>query len=1221
MKILSLRFQNLNSLKGEWKIDFTRSPFNENGLFAITGPTGAGKTTLLDAICLALYHQTPRLGAISISSNEIMSRGTAECLSEVEFEVKGKAYRAFWSMRRARGNVDGNLQPADTELAEVATGNVLATQIRQKNEVLEALTGLDFGRFTKSMMLSQGDFAAFLNANEAERAELLEELTGTEIYGQISRRVHEHHADEKLALRELNAKAESFQLLSDEQKQQLQNEQQTLFTRQKALDTKIDQARAHQQWWEKLTLAENKQKQAKARTDQAVQAMDMAKSELDRLARSEPAERLRMAWTLRNTSRNELEKLTKQIAEKQRIKAQQHMQLEQASEALREADSAMQVARQKVKEQEQLINEKVQPLDTKIDALNTKQEEKQQELQRIDKQSVTLEQQIREIEAALSQLNVQHKTAAAYIEAHAPDGLVGQHLNGWVLQVQQLKQEHQLLAEMTDEVTKLAEQQQRDDEKIGTLNEQLRLHEKKVLECQQQLDAQAQRLQQSCLDDEEALTTRLNNAHSRWPVFHQAKSVQQAYLKVLREFKQNKSQSEVIARQVETLTQSRMQCMDQFRQCQQQINDLTSLISQEEQLQYYRQQLQQGEECPLCGAIEHPKCHGDVVDIPDAVQRRDDAEVKFKHIEEEGKQVRTELDASNRHLDEINTRLCAQEQELSELRASWQDSLIKLQATVEISDTAALREIEVNLQTQSQDAEAQLKLLRQLTKDSQQAKENLNQAERDLEKVHAELKLLGQQAQTTFSNLEKVTSQQASKVQKLDESEKALLAEIKQNGFAPTLTDLATWIEHKREDVVEFQQHNDNMQHLSKEISVKQTERTALSRQHDGLNTQLKQLHLDTAALAEDITKLNRERFTLFGHTLIADARAMLNEKMVQAEQKRDEHYQQSKKIEQSYADVVTSLNILQKSLTEHQQKVEEQQQNWQNLLNQSPFETEAQFEQALLPENERNRLATLKSNLVEAQQKALTLLDEATRQVADLRENEHASKWGNEPAGEVSEKLQQLNLEKDALLSQKGQIDQQLINDSNQRERVDQLTEQIQAQQQKYDDITYLHSLIGSANGDKFRKFAQGLTLDNLIYLANKQLDRLHGRYLLKRRDGEGLALSVLDTWQGDVQRDTKTLSGGESFLVSLALALALSDLVSHKTSIDSLFLDEGFGTLDAETLDIALDALDNLNATGKMIGVISHIEAMKERITTQIKVSKNSGVGVSRLDAQFSV
>lgn len=101
-------------------------------------------------------------------------------------------------MRRARGNADGNLQPADVELAEVATGKLLATQINAKIKEIEKITGLDFGRFTKSMLLSQGDFAAFLNANESDRAELLEELTGTEIYGQISAKYMNTIANQKL---------------------------------------------------------------------------------------------------------------------------------------------------------------------------------------------------------------------------------------------------------------------------------------------------------------------------------------------------------------------------------------------------------------------------------------------------------------------------------------------------------------------------------------------------------------------------------------------------------------------------------------------------------------------------------------------------------------------------------------------------------------------------------------------------------------------------------------------------------------------------------------------------------------------------------------------------------------------------------------------------------------------------------------------------------------
>uniref|UniRef100_UPI0037CB88AD SbcC/MukB-like Walker B domain-containing protein n=1 Tax=Rheinheimera sp. TaxID=1869214 RepID=UPI0037CB88AD len=167
----------------------------------------------------------------------------------------------------------------------------------------------------------------------------------------------------------------------------------------------------------------------------------------------------------------------------------------------------------------------------------------------------------------------------------------------------------------------------------------------------------------------------------------------------------------------------------------------------------------------------------------------------------------------------------------------------------------------------------------------------------------------------------------------------------------------------------------------------------------------------------------------------------------------------------------------------------------------------------------------------------------------------------------------------------------------------------------QQYEHWQRLNSLIGSADGAKYRRFAQSMTLQQLVVLANRQLETLHNRYQLSRHATAELELVVLDTWQADSMRDTKTLSGGESFLVSLALALALSDLVSHKTSIDSLFLDEGFGTLDADTLDSALSALDGLNASGKMIGIISHVEALKQRISVQIKVEKQQGLGYSQI------
>ena len=123
MRILALRFANINSLAGEWAVNFGDPAFRD-GLFALTGPTGAGKTSVLDAICLALYGQTARQ-SISKEVNEVMTRGTGESYAEVEFEVSGQRYRSRWEQRRARRRAEGELQPAERQIVDAATGEVL----------------------------------------------------------------------------------------------------------------------------------------------------------------------------------------------------------------------------------------------------------------------------------------------------------------------------------------------------------------------------------------------------------------------------------------------------------------------------------------------------------------------------------------------------------------------------------------------------------------------------------------------------------------------------------------------------------------------------------------------------------------------------------------------------------------------------------------------------------------------------------------------------------------------------------------------------------------------------------------------------------------------------------------------------------------------------------------------------------------------------------------
>ena len=153
------------------------------------------------------------------------------------------------------------------------------------------------------------------------------------------------------------------------------------------------------------------------------------------------------------------------------------------------------------------------------------------------------------------------------------------------------------------------------------------------------------------------------------------------------------------------------------------------------------------------------------------------------------------------------------------------------------------------------------------------------------------------------------------------------------------------------------------------------------------------------------------------------------------------------------------------------------------------------------------------------------------------------------------------------------------------------------------------LHELIGSADGKKYRNFAQGLTFEVMIGHANRQLRKMTDRYLLIRDETQPLDLNVVDSYQAGEIRSTRNLSGGESFLVSLSLALGLSQMASKNVRVDSLFLDEGFGTLDEEALDTALQTLAGLQQDGKLIGVISHVPALRERISARIQVSSRTG------------
>ena len=248
MKIVAIRGKNLASLEGEFVIDFTVEPLCSAGIFAITGSTGAGKSTLLDALCLALFDCTPRMnkakennvsvmdvadrGIAQNDSRSILRRGTAEGYSEVDFvALTGEVFRSRWTVRRSRGKVDGSLQKVEMTLTNLTSG---VEQQGTKTELLShisKLIGLSFEQFNRSVLLAQGDFATFLKARQTDKAEILEKLTGTEIYSRISASIYERTKRAEGEYKLLQERIKGIELLTEEQLQQLSAEKEELQVR------------------------------------------------------------------------------------------------------------------------------------------------------------------------------------------------------------------------------------------------------------------------------------------------------------------------------------------------------------------------------------------------------------------------------------------------------------------------------------------------------------------------------------------------------------------------------------------------------------------------------------------------------------------------------------------------------------------------------------------------------------------------------------------------------------------------------------------------------------------------------------------------------------------------------------------------------------------------------------------------------------------------------
>ena len=376
--------------------------------------------------------------------------------------------------------------------------------------------------------------------------------------------------------------------------------------------------------------------------------------------------------------------------------------------------------------------------------------------------------------------------------------------------------------------------------------------------------------------------------------------------------------------------------------------------------------------------------------------------------------------------------------------------------------------------------------------------------------------------------------------------------------------------------------------------AVIETQSTTLAEKRERLET-----------LKKDHTIGSDERKALYGDKNPDNEELRLNKTVSDAEDAEKKARDRHNELHQRWNTAKTHIESLKKRIDQREPELRKLEIEFSTALAPAGFSDEVQFLEARLTAEQRDELSTKAKKLddnqtdLKARQK-----DRETRLATEI-----AKMVTNKSLEEMEPQFKKYEDSLKDLRNIIAGLKHKLSENTAAKERIKAKQTAIEAQKKECHRWENLHELIGSADGKKYRNFAQGLTFEMMIGHANRQLQKMTDRYLLVRDDAQPLELNVVDNYQAGEIRSTKNLSGGESFIVSLSLALGLSHMASKNVRVDSLFLDEGFGTLDEEALDTALETLAGLQQDGKLIGVISHVPALKERISTQIQVTPQTG------------
>ncbi len=1202
MKLTKLKLKNINSFREEVEIDFVNPPLGDASLVAITGPTGAGKTTLLDAICVALYSKTPRLGSTGTQNpRHLISQGEKECFAEVHFNANGISYISKWSSQ-LKGSPSGQLINANTDelISDRLSnqGKSLGSSENIVSEEITAILGLDFDAFKRSIMLAQGEFAAFLKAKNEERRVILEAAADVDVYEELKLALNDQVSKVESEYNQAEANIGAIPDVSPEQLAEaeaelgkLNAESDKLSVEAQRIEENKDKETERKEDYEKLQNYEKRKKEL----NEIQQEIDDKKIELEQ---SERANQLQSEKVLYDNAKSDQastsEALKQSETELSTVKRQVEIHQDEYNNknneylaAVEENNNKISIYNNTILDVKQAENqfEQVKVRTTSRDSLSNQIDSLTEQLSEHETRRVELEEQITETQTYLEEnpLPSDRTQRLARVttflgEINAFQERLQEKVNDksqYSSQINELEGKVEDLIqkreELQSEVQKTLESHQEIEEKYnkllndGTPEEWQRRREKAR---KAQPIAQKYEFTKQHLDEEKEKLTELNTEIHRLDV---------EIDKIEQEIEDITSQYESVEAEVEKLESEKQSAL---------------LFDPVNQLRY---QLEDGKPCRVCGATHHPYA-GQVEresedllnDIQERLRKAESVAKKAQKQKQDLEQQHTrELQNKSNTFESIEE--CQQEidsftSEIEDLLEKWQDLYDSTDVSSHTVDER-IDEIEKAIAslTSTQDKESQLS--NSLTLIFQE----LNTCERDYSRESDALKQKKQ-------NLEDVTSEIEDLKVSISDTEDRFW-DTMPNSFHGISPDEAT--QHFEHTIEEVDSRERILSTSNKDLDVLNTNIKNDQQSLEGENTRLSELN-------KEIQKYQSEGDRLIGvvkektggletEQAINSAIKKFEEEIEEKQVVRDEAETQLQKSRNLHTEKKTTYRICNKQMEQSNNRYEEAKKTYHDKLEKVGFTSSEEHEKAFREETQINELTdTIDQHETEIQQ--------LNSDIDELQSLFEQFPYDPNKLTEIEEKDAQIKTEIQETTEKIGSQNQIIKDLKDTLKKREEVSEELNVAKKEFDRWKQLQDTIPF---NTLRDFALDIMFKQVSRIANAYLkDLTSERYQLKVETiGR---LSVIDRWNANEERPVETLSGGESFLTSLALALALSELSKGRSQLNSLFLDEGFGTLDAETLDVAVAALEALRSQGRRIYLISHIQALTNRLPIKINVRK---------------